>query len=106
MPLRQVRLDDDVADLVAAFQDAEGLKSLSSSANRMLRLAAAETQQEPTTHLGDISDGVVAFSLRPRRLGGRPASAQVATPPPASGPCSHPALARRGNLCGRCGATL
>lgn len=106
MPLRQVRLDDDVADLVAAFQDAEGLKSLSSSANRMLRLAAAEEPQEPAVPEREV----VSFGRRPgRSTRGRPVIARVAATPPtaASGICPpHPALARRGNLCGRCGATL
>lgn len=53
---RQVRLDDDVATLVEQYQQSEGLKSLSLSANTMLRLAAGpeETLEvEPVPELPD-----------------------------------------------------
>lgn len=118
--MRQVRLDDDVVALVAAFQETEGLPSLASSANRMLRLAAGPDDAEPV-----VERDVVAFPAprrRPRQarlgiLSQRHAPTITANPLPAGDVlevratiarhgCEHPALARRGNRCAACGASL
>lgn len=73
---RQIRISDDVADLVEQYQVAEGLKSLSAAANEML--AGAVVPMQPTRSLSAV----------------------------VSNGCAHPLLARAGSVCGACGVTV
>lgn len=130
--MRQVRLDDDVATLVEEYQEAEGLKSLSASANRMIRLAAGPEEPEPEEPAPEPERPPRPASTtvtvpRPHRRASFPPttpptfSDQVAAGMEAGLPqvraaaqkvvdaarrCPHPILARRADRCGACGATL